>query len=218
MKPLLKIMGLLALFFAGTFVVLTATGVVTVEKIEAWLTAAQSANPFWVGAIVAALLFADLFIAVPTLTTLLLGGFFIGAFYGALAGSIGLLAAGITGYWISRRYGDLLAVRIVRDEAEREKAADMFRRHGPVVILLARAAPILPEVSACMAGLTRMPFRKFFALWLANVIPYSVLAAYAGSVSTLEDPKPAIFAAIGLSAFFWIGWGIFNRLQKRKSR
>lgn len=215
MKPLLKIMGLLALVFASTFLILNASGVITIEKIEGWLLAAKSANPVFVGAIVALLLFADLVIAVPTLATLLLAGYFIGAFYGALAGAVGLLAAGLGGYIISRRYGEALVVHIVKDAAEREKAADTFRRHGAVVILLARAMPILPEVSACMAGLTRMPFWKFLALWSVNVVPYCALAAYAGSVSTLDDPTPAILTAIGLSAFFWSGWAIFNRRQNR---
>lgn len=218
MKPLLKIMGLLALLFASTFLILNASGIITVEKIEAWLLAAKSADPIWVGAIVALLLFADLIIAVPTLATLLLAGYFIGAFYGALAGAIGLLAAGVGGYAISRRYGEALVVHIVKDAAEREKAVGTFLRHGPVVILLARALPMLPEVSACMAGLTRMPFWKFLALWLINVVPYCLLASYAGSISTLEDPKPAIFTAIGLSVFFWSGWAIFNRRHTKQTR
>ena len=217
MKPLLKIMGLLALVFASTFLILNASGVITVEKIEGWLLAAKSANPLFVGAIVAGLLFADLLIAVPTMATLLLAGYFIGAVNGAIAGAIGLLAAGIAGYWISRFYGDALVVHIVKDAAERDKAAETFRQHGPIVILLARAMPILPEVSACMAGLTRMPFAKFLGLWLINVLPYCALAAYAGSVSTLDDPKPAILTAIGVSAFFWSGWAIFNRQQRRRS-
>lgn len=218
MKPLLKIMGLLALVFASTFLMLNASGVVTIEKIEGWLLAAKSANPIYVGAIVALLLFADLIIAVPTLATLLLAGYFIGAVNGAIAGALGLLAAGVCGYWISRRYGEALAIHIVKDDAEREKAAETFRQHGPIVILLARAMPILPEVSACMAGLTGMPFWKFLGLWLVNVVPYCVLAAYAGSVSTLDDPTPAILTAIGLSAFFWSGWAIFNRRQKRVTK
>ncbi len=217
MKPLLKIMGLLALLFASTFLILNASGVITVDKIEAWLMAAKSANPIFVGAIVALLLFADLVIAVPTLATLLLAGYFIGALPGALAGAIGLLAAGLGGYFISRRYGDALVVHIVKEAAEREKAVETFLQHGPVVILLARAMPILPEVSACMAGLTRMPFWKFLALWLVNVVPYCLLASYAGSISTLEDPTPAILTAIGLSVFFWSAWAIFNRRARRKS-
>jgi membrane protein DedA with SNARE-associated domain len=218
MKPLLKIMGLLALVFASLFLLLNATGVLTMAKIEVWLVAAQSANPVFVGLLVAALLFADLIIAVPTLATLLLAGYFIGAGPAALAGSIGLLAAGIGGYGISRRYGDWFVRHIVKDPQQREAAATTFRRHGPVVILLARAMPMLPEVSACMAGLTRMPFSRFLALWALSVIPYCWIVAYAGSRSTIDDPRPALLTAIALAVFFWSAWAIFNRRAKAAKR
>ncbi|MBT7642000.1 MAG: VTT domain-containing protein [Rhodobiaceae bacterium] len=218
MKPLLKIMGLLALVFTSTFFLLNVTGVLSVAKIEIWLLAAKTANPIFVGVLVAGLLFADLIFTVPTLATLLLAGYFIGAGFAALAGAIGLMGAGICGYWISRRYGDRFVVHIVKDEQEREAAAETFRRHGPVIILLSRAMPVLPEVSACMAGLTRMNFLTFLGLWSVNVIPYCILVAYAGSISSLEDPTPAILTAIGLSVFFWSSWAIFSRRSKNASR
>ena len=216
MKSLLKIMLTLALFFASTFIILKSTGMITVEKIELWLEMAKTANPLYVGAIIAGLLFADLFVAVPTLTVMILGGFFLGPIYGAIAGVIGLFAAGTCGYGISRKYGDYLINFLIKDSEKRAEAIAMFREHGAIVILLSRATPILPEVSACMAGMTRMPFRKFLALWLISAVPVAVIAAYAGSISTLEDPMPAILTIIGLSAFFWTGWFIFKRIQKRK--
>ena len=215
MKPLLKIMALLTVVFACIFVLLNATGLVTIEKIEGWLMAAKSANPLFVGVLVALLLWIDLIIAVPTLATLILAGYFIGAWPGALAGAIGLIASGISGYWLSRHYGDVALKYVLQDTKECERATRSFHRHGPVIIILARALPMLPEVCSCLAGVTGMPFGKFLALWLINVVPYCALAAYAGSVSTLDNPTPAILTAIGLSAFFWSGWAVFNRKQKR---
>lgn len=217
MKPLIKIMGLLALVFAAIFLALNASGVVGIDRIESWLLAAQAANPAYVGAIVALLLFADLLIAVPTLATVMLAGYVIGAAPAAFSAIIGLLATGTVGYWVSRRYGPAFLVYVVKQADEREAAAAAFQRHGPVVILLSRALPMLPEVSACMAGLTRMPFAKFITLWLINIVPYCTLAAYAGSVSTLDNPTPAIFTAIGLSVFFWSAWAVFTRWQKRRA-
>jgi len=79
------------------------------------------------------------------------------------------------------------------------------------VILLSRGSPILPEVSACMAGMTRMPLGKFLVLWLASSVPYAVIAAYAGSISSLDNPQPAIFAAIGLMSVLWISWLVVRR-------
>ena len=45
MKPLLKIMLILALAFASTFIILKSTGLITVEKIELWLEMAKNADP-----------------------------------------------------------------------------------------------------------------------------------------------------------------------------
>ena len=52
----------LGLVFATTFLLLNATGVVTVAKIEIWLTLARDADPLWVAPIIALLLFVDLII------------------------------------------------------------------------------------------------------------------------------------------------------------
>ena len=79
------------------------------------------------------------------------------------------------------------------------------------MILLARAAPILPEVTACMAGMTRMKLTRFTLFWTIGTLPYMGIAAYAGSVSTLEDPMPTIYAALGLYGVMWVGWFVYRK-------
>lgn len=217
MKPLIKIMLTLGLAFATTFLLLNATGVVTVAKIETWLTLARDADPLWVAPIIALLLFVDLIISVPTLATITLSGYFLGPVVGALAGIAGLVMAGLGGYCMSHRYGDLLLKVVIKEEAKRSDAVATFQEHGAVVILLSRASPMLPEVCACMAGMTRMPLGKFLVLWLASSVPYAAIAAYAGSISSLDNPHPAIFAAIGLMSFLWLSWLVVRRSgQKRQ--
>ena len=216
MKSIVKVMLVLALFFASTFIVLKGTGMITVDKIELWLEAAKSSNHVYVAAIVMLLLFADLFVAVPTLTVMILGGYFLGPVAGAGAAVSGLLAAGGCGYGISWRYGDILMRFLVKDVGQREEVRRTFQENGGVVILLARAVPILPEVSACMAGMTRMPLLKFLGLWLASSVPYASIAAYAGSISTLENPTPAILTMIGLTTFLWLGWYVFRRTKQQQ--
>jgi len=214
MNALLKIMLSLALFFASTFLLLKSTGIITIEKIETWLVLARSTDIKYVMVIVIGLLFADLFVAVPTLTVMILGGFFLGANLGAAVAICGLLLAGSCGYVVSHRYGYLLLNQLVKEPIKRRQAVDMFQQHGAILILLSRAMPILPEVSACMAGLTKMPFPKFITLWLLNSVPYAVIASYAGSISSIDNPLPAILTAIGLTAISWFGWLIFNRSRK----
>ena len=206
MKSLFKLVLMIGACFAATFLLVRATGVLSAEQIEAWLTQARSLSPAFVGTLVFTLLLADLFIAVPTMTVTILSGFFLGHGYGAAAALAGLTAAGICGYVLGRVFGDRILRFLVPSANEREEAVTTFRTHGFVMILLSRAVPILPEVTACLAGMTGMAFPRFLLAWCLSTVPYTLIAAYAGSVSTLANPGPAIFTALGLSAVLWTAW------------
>ena len=217
MRTLIKLFLILAIFFASTFVVIKLSGWITGEDIRAWLEAAESVSPWILGLLVIGLLFADLFIAIPNLTVCILSGYFLGFELGAFFNILGISAVGITGHFISRSSGRKLLEKIVRSPEEIKEMEAVFNQHGFVMILLSWALPILPEVSACLSGFTRMPFWKFFLAWALGAYPYVTIAAYAGSVSTLADPKPAIYAAIGLSAFFWLSWMLFLWFRRRRA-
>jgi len=217
MKPLLKLGLGLGLVFLSTFVIIKATGIITVADIKGWLEAGQSASPFVVGSIISGLLFADLFIAVPTLTITLFSGYFLGFELGCVFALIGYCMAGGVGYLISRSIGRRALKAITRDESKIKEMDDLFNRHGLVVLSMARAVPILAEVSACLAGATKMPFKRFALGWAINSVPYAIIATYAGSISSLEDPKPAIFAAIGLTGILWIAWYVFRKRTRASS-
>ncbi len=212
MKALLKLVVVLGAFFTSTFVIAKFTGLLDLAAIEAGLESVRrDGAPWWVGAALSALLFADLFVAVPTLEISILGGHLIG-FPGAFVfGLLGVTAAGLTGYALSRWKGEHVVRWILRDAGEREEMRTTFRTYGVVMIFLSRAVPVLPEVSACLAGVTGMPLRRFLLAWLTVNVPYMALATYSGSVSSLENPYPAIAAAVGLSAVFWCAWMVFRR-------
>jgi len=214
MKPLLKIFFIIAAIFGSTFVIMKISGVLTLDQIEAWLTQAKELSPFYVGGMVTLLLFADLFIAIPTLTVSILSGYFLGHMYGTVAALLGVTLAGVSGYLLSYHYGDKILKFLIKDKEQRNEAVNTFNQHGFVMILLSRAMPILPESSACLSGISKMPFTKFLTAWLLSAVPYILIATYAGSVSSLDNPKPAIFAAIGITSFFWLAWYIYHRLNK----
>ena len=217
MRDLLKLVLIIAAVFASTFILLRVTGVLTADQIEGWLSAATELSTFYVGVIVILLLFADLFVAVPTLTIVILSGYFLGHLYGALFSFIGMLSAGCAGYVISLYFGEAFLNLLIKDKNKQNEVRDIFNKHGVVAILLSRATPILPEVTACLAGITRMPLWKFLLAWIFVSAPYVLIASYAGSVSSLENPQPAILTAIGLSVFFWGMWYLFHRRFKSKS-
>jgi len=191
--------------------IIKSTGILTVEQIENWLISAKTLSPVYVGMIISTLLFADLFIAVPTLTIIILSGYFLGFTYGAISSITGVLLAGICGYILSSFYGERILTYLIKNNKKRENVVDIFNQHGVMMILLSRAMPIFPETTACLSGMTKMGFRKFLTAWIISSVPYALIASYAGSISSLENPKPAIFTAIGLSMFFWSIWFFYHK-------
>lgn len=213
MRPLLTIMAVLTLVFIAIFVLGQVFGLLTVEKVRGLLEAAQQIDPIYIFAAVVILLLLDIILSVPTLATILLAGFFLGFPTGAAAAFTGLTLAMLVGYAVSWRYGPRAISLFVKKETERAEMASAFTRNGPAMIMLARSVPMAPEVTACMAGVTRMPLLRYLLFYTLGTVPYVGIAAYAGSISTLNDPKPAIFAALGLYAVLWIGWFIYQRRQ-----
>ena len=215
MRHLIIVMLVLGSVFASTFIIGRATGILTVENVQLWLEMVYEIEAAYVIAAVVLLLFADLFIAVPTLTIILLAGYFLGFGLGAMSALVGTCAAAFSGYAICRRWGERGISLIVKDEVKRQELRSSFQESGPFMILLSRAAPILPEVTACMAGATRMAPSRYGLFFALGNVPYIVIAAYAGSVSTIEDPRPAIYTALLLYATLWAGWYVYRRRHQR---
>ena len=124
------------------------------------------------------------------------------------------MTAGVCGYWLSRYFGDRILRTLLRSQQEREDAITSFERNGFLMILLSRAVPILPEVNACLAGITRMSFPRFLLAWTLSTVPYTAVAAYFGSISSLSNPMPAILGAIGISGTLWVAWFVFYRRNR----
>ncbi|MDF1607830.1 VTT domain-containing protein [Hoeflea sp. YIM 152468] len=215
MKPLIKVMLFLGTAFALTFILGRLFGLLTVENVRHWLELAGRVDPLWLAGTVVLLLFLDLFVAVPTLTITILGGFFLGFPAGAITAFAGMSLAAFSGYGISRIWGDRAVSFLVRNKDDRLDMARTFRRNGPAMIVLSRAAPIVPEVTACMAGATNMPFAQYIGYFSLSTLPYVTIASYAGSISSPQSPQPAIYAALALYAVLWIGWYLFRRNARK---
>ncbi|MBT6329634.1 MAG: VTT domain-containing protein, partial [Kordiimonadaceae bacterium] len=211
---LLKVILIIGLCSASTFVLIQMTGIISIEKIEIWFNQIRNISPLYLGGFVILLMFIDLFISIPTLATVILAGHFMGYQYGALVAIIGLEIAGNTGYFLGRIFGDKILNFLLKDPEQRNELHSSFNQHGFVMILLSRAVPILPEVTTVIAGMSGMAYPKFLAAWSISIIPYCLFAAYAGSLSTINSPEPAIIVWAFLSSILWTGWYIFNRKRK----
>lgn len=217
MRLLIKTVLILAALFASTFLIIKMLGIFSIEDIQNSFTALQAQPSYVIGSLVVVLLFADLFIAVPTMSVVILGAFFLGFTPAFFYSFLGLMLASFTGYMISRFWGNSLLNKIVKDAEQRYEMERIFRQHGIVVLILSRAAPILPEVSACMSGISKMPVKQFITGWLLGSIPYLLILVYAGSISTLDNPYPAILAALFVSSLLWVSGGILFYKKRLKT-
>lgn len=216
MKDLLTLGLGLALLFVSLFIAMRLFGLLPEEEVRAYLIAAHSIHPAWFAAIVIGLLWFDLIVAVPTMATVLLSGYFLGPVLGSAASIAGLFIMGLTGYGLGQQYGERLLTRLFKKDEERiGSIRKSFARNDLLVLFVCQAIPILPELSCCLAGIAKMPFRRFLFGYGVGVIPFASIAGYAGSISTTSDPSPAIIAAAGMSAGLMIAWMLVQRFNRR---
>ncbi|MEY3877546.1 MAG: hypothetical protein RLZZ191_1229 [Pseudomonadota bacterium] len=211
MKDLIKIAVILALAFASTFLIIKSTGLITEESVSAFLQQAKSINPWWLAVLVIGLLLVDLLIAVPTMTTILFAGFLMGPIYGGLASAAGLMLLGVTGYGMGYRIGRPVLLRLFKDEKRLPDIEAAFARNDLLLLFVCQAMPILPELSCTLAGIARTRLPRFLFGYAVGVVPFAFIVAYAGSISTLSNPSPAIYTAIGVSVILLLFWTLLKR-------
>lgn len=217
MKLLIKSVLILAAIFTTTLLIIKFSGVLTIEDIKQLFETLKSQPSYILGSIIVCLLFIDLFIAVPTMTIIILAGYFIGFQLAVFYTFIGLLLASLTGYFLSKKYGNRVLDKLSSDEEQKIQMTELFNKHGVLVLVLSRAVPMLPEISSCLAGTCNMSLRRFLFAWSLGTVPYLCVIAYAGSISNLDNPMPAIYAAIGITVLFWFLWLIFMKRNKIKN-
>lgn len=200
--------------FITIFIFGRILGILTTDNVRFILEEAARVETAYLVMVVIALLFADVILSVPTLTVILLAGYFLGFPLALLSSYIGIASALFSAYFISTVWGERAMAWVVKDEAERSDMRDTFARNGPMMIILSRAAPMVPEVTACLAGATGMGFGRYMLYFTISTLPYIAIAAYAGSISSVDDPAPAIYAMLFLYAILWGGWLLFRRHQK----
>lgn len=211
MKDLLKLAATLAVVFATTFFLFERSGLITEERIRLWLDWLNALHPAWVIGTVVILLMLDLLIAVPTMTTILLAGFVLGPVAGGFASALGLMMLGSMGYLLGHRFGRPFLLRLYKDPARLPGIEAAFARNDLLVLFCCQALPILPELSCVLAGVSRMPLRRFLFGYVIGVVPFSFIVAFGGAMSTAEDLTPAILTAIGVSVTLLLCWTLLVR-------
>jgi membrane protein DedA with SNARE-associated domain len=132
--------------------------------------------------------------------------------------STGAIVGDNVGYFVGRRFGRraVLAGNIFHDRRERllDEADAVFRAHGGKMVFFARWLPVLRFFGGPLAGISHMPWRRFFVanaaggiLWSTSV---SLIVYYTGRQAGLTGL--ALVAAV-LAVGAVIGHIAWRRLQ-----
>lgn len=216
MKGLAKLALLLAGFFLVTFAIAVALGLFDESAVTEWMRQTHDSpqGKALISAAVIGLLGVDLLLPVPGGPVMILAGNLLGPVLGTIVSTIGGILTGAIGYYLCRWGGQGVFNHFVQpDEADRVRAS--LTRYGPLVIFIARAMPILPEVIACLAGMSRMKAVPFFTAFSIATLGFAAAHAVAGAYSSIENPWPGIIIAILVPA---IGWAVWQLARRRAGR
>lgn len=152
-----------------------------------------------------ALLAADIVLPVPSSLISTACGSLLGFWGGMFVSWVGMTAGCVVGYFIGSSAG-AGTVNYLAGERELARVSRVAERHGPWVIILFRAVPVLAEVSAMFAGVCRMPLWRFVGISaLSNL---GISAAYAWVGSAAADANSFLLAFVGALVFPAIPWGL----------
>lgn len=129
----------------------------------------------------------------PGETTLVTAAIYAGTTHGldiwgvVAAASLGAIAGDSIGFWIGWRFGrDLLARygRYVRIDDDRILLGQyLFARHGGAVVFFGRFVALLRTVTALLAGINGMPWRRFLLFNATGGVTWALVFGMGGYVA-----------------------------------
>lgn len=166
--------------------------------------------------IATALLTLDLLLPLPATAIIAALGAVYGTLLGGFSATLAILASGVCGYWLANKlinkYPALLGTK-----EEIDKFSESFDKWGPLLIILSRFTPILPEVTVILAGAGKMNFKRFFTA--LSLSAFSTAFAFA-LLGDLLSSRPFILMVISLSipVFLWLVIKPFLKNKKNQEK
>ncbi len=180
----------------------------TGDALQQWL--ASYGKPWgWLAGML--LLTADLVLPVPGTAVMSGLGYVYGAAAGGLVSAAGSFLSGALAYGLCRKCGEPMARRLMGGQGFDQGARLFAGGGGGFIVAGSRCLPLLPEVVACMAGLTRMRAARFFPALACGSLPVGFIFAWIGAAGRAS---PGL--AIGLSVVVPVGLYAVALLVLRK--
>jgi membrane protein DedA with SNARE-associated domain len=109
-----------------------------------------------------------------------------------IAAAVGAVIGDNIGYWIGRRFGrgflERHGHRIFISEERLEKADAFYRKHGGKTVFLARFVPVARSVGIILAGVSEMPWKRFFLYDIAGAVLWAIGNATLGYLAGASYP------------------------------
>lgn len=147
------------------------------------------------------LLAGDSFLPIPSTLVMSGLGLALGVVLGGSAAALGVFLSGAIAYLVCRRWGSGMARRIAGEKGL-ARVEGAMSRHGPLLIAATRSVPVVQEASACLAGATRMPAKRFFTALALGCIPTGFAYAAIGA-SALQNRSLAVGLSVALPLLTW---------------
>jgi membrane protein DedA with SNARE-associated domain len=135
-----------------------------------------------------------------------------------LAASLGAIMGDNLGYWVGRKFGFPLLLRIF-DEKPLKLGQYMFQRYGGSIVFFGRFVAVLRAFAAVLAGVNRYSWPKFFAFNAAGGVTWASLFGltayfFGQEVHRVARPIGIIALAIAVGAAI-VASLFFKRHQER---
>lgn len=168
-----------------------------------WTVARLESFGKWAWIVGIGLLIGDLLLPMPSTVVMSALGYVYGFVLGGVLASMGALGSALLGYGLCRWIGEPMARRLAGEEGL-EQGRLLVGRYGVWVIGVSRCLPVLAEVIACLAGLTRMPWRRFLLAALSGCVPMGFAFAALGHWGA-ETPLIALaVSALAPPLLWWL--------------
>ncbi|MCM8538008.1 MAG: VTT domain-containing protein, partial [Lentisphaeraceae bacterium] len=132
--------------------------------------------------------------------------------FGLLINFSGSFGSGIFAYFLAKNFGQKASQKLCSPE-ELNEFKGYFDKYGSYAIICSRLLPILPEVLAITAGLTKMNFKKFTLSLFLGSMAVSILFTTIG-VQTKNTPTSGIVLSVVIPLLLWIS---ISRYTKENS-
>lgn len=155
----------------------------------------------WAWAAGVGLIVSDLFLPVPSTAVIAGLGMLYGPLLGGLIGGLGSLLAGLVAFGLGRTLGRP-ALRFLCGDADLDRLARFFSRHGLWAIALSRWMPLLPEALCGLAGTARMAIVPFLAALACGSLAMGFAFGFLG-MAYLDRPATGLILSALIPLAVW---------------